>query len=180
MASSEDSYRKTNSAFFLDRDDTVIKDYGYLNDPNKVELLPGVIPALKTIQQKGFKLIVVTNQSGLTRGSVQLENLEKIHQKISDELALHGVRIHGYYSAPYQHEHPRRKPGSQLLLEAANDWGLDLERSWMAGDKWRDLYAGWKLGCKTLLVNEAAEQSDLFQEFKPNIILSSWEDFTDL
>lgn len=175
------SYRKTCKAFFLDRDDTLIKDYGYLDDPQQVELLEGVAAALKVIQNQGYKLLVITNQSGLTRGLVKIENLERIHQKISDLLSLQGVRISGYYSAPYQHTHKRRKPGSQLLIEAAQDWGVDLSQSWMAGDKWRDLYSGWAVGCKTMLVNEAQGQKALFtDEFAPDLVLPNWTDFKSL
>lgn len=181
MSDEGSSYRRTCRAFFLDRDDTLIKDYGYLDDPARVELLEGVSDALRHIQAQGYKLIVITNQSGLTRGLVQIENLELIHQKISDLLALQGVRICGYYSAPYQHTHKRRKPGSQLLIEAAQDWGVDLSQSWMAGDKWRDLYSGWAVGCKTVLVNEAQGQKELFtNEFSPDLILRSWKDFKTL
>ncbi len=180
MSYTDASYRKTNKAFFLDRDDTLIKDFGYLDDPDKVELLEGVVDALKEIRHQGYKLLVITNQSGLTRGSVAVENLELIHQKISDLFALEGVRIDGYYSAPYQHGHPRRKPGAGLLEEAATDWGIDFSRSWMAGDKWRDLYAGWTKGCRTLLVNEAPEQRALFQNFQPDLILQDWSEFVSL
>lgn len=180
MSDNEGSYRKSVKAFFLDRDDTIIKDYGYLNDVDQVQLLEGVAEALKHIQNEGYILIVVTNQSGLTRGLVSVENLEKIHNKITDMLALKGVRIKAYYSAPYKHDHSRRKPGSGLLQEAASDWNIDLTRSWMAGDKWRDLKAGKDLGCHTLLVNEAPKQKDLFIEFKPDLILNSWVDFKSL
>lgn len=170
--------RHLKKAFFLDRDDTIIKDYGYLNDPLKVELLEGVPEALKHIQQQGYLLIVITNQSGLTRGLVQFDNLQIIHQRISDQLALKGVKINGYYSAPYEHDHPRRKPGSKLLIEAANDWGIDLKSSWMAGDKWRDLESGLKVGCKTLLVNEAPNQKPLLQNLTPDITLKTWNEFS--
>lgn len=169
--------RKENRAFFLDRDDTIIYDYGYLNSVDQVHLLEGVPEALKSLQDQGFLLIVVTNQSGLTRGLVDIGTLDAIHQKISELLLPYGVRIKAYYSAPYKHPHHRRKPGAGLIKEAALDWGVNLSRSWMAGDKWRDLQAGKSVGCKTLLVNTAPGQDKLFKDFQPDISINNWTTF---
>lgn len=174
---SSDSLRKTRKILFLDRDDTIIKDFGYLNDPNQVVLLEGLIPALKLFRNSGFEFIVTTNQSGLTRKSVQIENLNLIHEKIQHDLNLHGLRILHFYSAPYLHDHHRRKPNPGLTLNAMVDFKVDIKSSIFAGDKWRDLDVGYKLGGKTLLVNVAKDQMQLFKEFKPDLIIEDWNQF---
>lgn len=174
---SSDSIRKSRKILFLDRDDTIIKDFGYLNDPNQVVLLEGLIPALKLFKNSGFEFIVTTNQSGLTRKSVQIENLNLIHEKIQYDLNLHGLKILHFYSAPYLHDHRRRKPNPGLTLNAMVDFKVDIKKSIFAGDKWRDLDVGYKLGGKTLLVNVAKDQMHLFTEFKPNLIIKDWNEF---
>ncbi len=170
--------RKSRKILFLDRDDTIIKDFGYLNDPKQVLLLPGLIPALKLFRDSGYEFIVTTNQSGLTRKSVQIENLNLIHEKIQYELNLHGLRILHFYSAPYLHDHRRRKPNPGLTLNAMQDFRVDIKKSIFAGDKWRDLDVGYKLGGKTLLVNVAKDQMQLFTEFEPDLIIKDWNEFT--
>lgn len=163
---------------FLDRDDTIIKDFGYLNDPSQVQLLDGLVPALKIFRDAGYEFIVTTNQSGLTRGSVGAESLSLIHAKIQKLLNLYGVRILDFYSAPYSHTHQRRKPGPGLTLNAMEDYGIDIPNSIFAGDKWRDLIVGFNFGSKTIFVNEAKDQRALFKNFEPNLSLKFWSDFT--
>lgn len=172
------SLRKQRKILFLDRDDTIIKDYGYLNDPKKVLILDGVLDALKMFRDQGYEFIVTTNQSGLTRGIVDIENLNLIHQKIQYEFNQAGLRILDFYSAPYSHEHKRRKPNFGLTYNAMLDYGVDIKNSIFAGDKWRDLHIGFKLGAKTILVNEAKDQRILFGGFVPDLCLPSWTDLT--
>lgn len=173
------SLRRFRKILFLDRDDTIIKDYGYLNDPNKVEILDGLVPALKIFRDKGFEFIVTTNQSGLTRRSVQIENLNLIHKKIQYELNKNGLHILDFYSAPYCHNHDRRKPNWGLTKEAMSDYQVDVKSSVFVGDKWRDLHVGFELGSKTILVNEAKDQKIYFGDLKPNLILKNWLQFNN-
>lgn len=170
--------RRSRKILFLDRDDTIIKDFGYLNDPDQVILLDGVVKALKLFRDHGYQFVVTTNQSGLTRRIVQIKNLEAIHQKIQDEFNKHGIRILDFYSAPYCQDHHRRKPGPGLTLNAMSDYGVDKKHSLYAGDKWRDLLVGFNLGGRTILVNEAKDQRDLFTEFAPDLCLPQWTDLT--
>lgn len=171
--------RKKRKILFLDRDDTVIKDYGYLNDPKQVELLPGLISALKIFRDHSYEFIITTNQSGLTRGIVSCKNLLLIHKKIKDLLNSNGVRVLDFYSAPYMHNHKRRKPGAGLTLEAMSDYDVDLEASVFAGDKWRDIIVGHQFGARTVLVNEASNQRCLFESFSPHLTLKNWEQFNE-
>lgn len=171
------SIRKKRKILFLDRDDTMIKDYGYLNDPDQVVILDGLVSALKIFRDNGYEFIVTTNQSGLTRKSVQIQNLTRIHEKINYQLNRYGLRILHFYSAPYLHNHRRRKPNLGLTLNALADFNVDLKHSIFVGDKWRDLDVGYKLGGKTFLINMAKDQLQLFTEFTPDLVLHRWTEF---
>lgn len=133
-------------ALFLDRDDTIIKNIPYMSKVEDIEYLPGVFEALKILQDRGFCIFIVTNQSGLSRGLITYSELEAIHQKISDDFSVKGLRILKYYISPYIHKHPRRKPGPELLFEAERDFGVDLSTSVMVGDGDRDVDAGYNAG----------------------------------
>ncbi len=172
--------RRSRKIVFLDRDDTLIKDYGYLNDPSKVVLLDGVCAALKVFRNLGFEFIVTTNQSGLTRGLVSPKNLELIHKKLQNILNLNGIHILDFYSAPYHHRHYRRKPGPGLTKNSTSDYEVDLKNCVFVGDKWRDLVVGHELGAKTILVNEAKNQTPLFKTFVPDMCLKNWDKLTFL
>lgn len=136
-------------ALFLDRDDTIIKNIPYMSRVEDIEYLPDVFERLKSIQDKGYKIFIVTNQSGLSRGLITYAQLEDIHEKISDDFIKKGLRIYKYYISPYIHKHPRRKPGPNLLLEAKRDFNVDLSQSIMIGDGDRDVDAGYNAGLTT-------------------------------
>jgi D-glycero-D-manno-heptose 1,7-bisphosphate phosphatase len=133
-------------ALFLDRDDTIIKNIPYMSRVEDTEYLPGVFESLKIIQDKGYCIFIVTNQSGLSRGLIKYQQLEDIHKKITNDFSLKGLRIYKYYISPYIHKHPRRKPGPELLLEAERDFNIDLSKSIMIGDGDRDVNAGYNAG----------------------------------
>jgi D-glycero-D-manno-heptose 1,7-bisphosphate phosphatase len=150
-----------NKAIFLDRDSTIMEDPGYVSDASAVKLLPGVELALKSLSQAGYKLVVVTNQSGIARGLFTEEALEDIHDELRRQLAERGAHLDGIYYCPY---HPEgtveayakdsdlRKPKPGMLLKAAKDLDLDLSASWMIGDGARDVEAGQRAGCRTIRV----------------------------
>lgn len=140
---------KENRALFLDRDDTIIKNIPYMSKVEDIQYLPDVFDRLKSIQDMGYKIFIVTNQSGLSRGLITYAELEAIHQKITDDFSLKGLRIYKYYISPYIHKTPRRKPGPELLLEAERDFGVDLKTSVMIGDGDRDVDAGYNAGLTT-------------------------------
>lgn len=137
-------------AVFLDRDGTLIVEKNYLSDPAQVELLPGVPAALKQLQDAGFLLFIVTNQSGIGRGYYTVEAMHRVHQRLAAELARHGVRIEKIYFAPEAPDAPSRgrKPSPQFLFDARDEFGLDLAASYMIGDKWIDLECGWNAGLR--------------------------------
>lgn len=157
---------------FLDRDGTLIVDKVYLNDPDQIEYLPDVFSALRELRDAGFQFVVVTNQSGIARRLVTLENLDEIHRRIQSEFAKHGVFFAGFYYAPYSVEslHPIRKPNPGMLLRGALDHRADLAQSWMIGDRGSDIEAGVRAGCRTVFLQgtEAAPADP-----KPTITVSN-------
>jgi mannose-1-phosphate guanylyltransferase len=145
-----------NPAVFLDRDGTIIKHVHHLRHPEHVELIPGVGPALGALQQAGYKLVVVTNQSVVGRGLLTFEGLEEVHRAVSAQLRSFGVRIDSFYSCPIVPkgsdrlvvEHPDRKPGPGMILRAMHELGIDAAGSWMIGDALSDALAGRNAGCQ--------------------------------
>jgi len=153
---------------FLDRDGTLIEDVGYLGDPERVRLLPGVAEGLRALRAAGYALVVVSNQSGVARGA--FGELDVIRVMARMERAL-GLRLDGLYWCPHHPEGvvPRyardcacRKPAPGMLIRAAQDLGLDLGRSLVVGDAARDLEAGAALGLRGYRVSAASTGSDAY------------------
>ncbi len=144
-----------NRAVFLDRDGTVIEEKDFLHRPEEVELYPSTAPALRRLQSAGFKLFVVSNQSGVGRGYFTMEDVEKVNQRMLNDLAREGVKIERIYIAPEAPDIPSRgrKPSPQFLFDARDEFGLDLAQSYMIGDRLSDLECGWNAGVrKTIMV----------------------------
>jgi D-glycero-D-manno-heptose 1,7-bisphosphate phosphatase len=139
-----------NRAVFLDRDGTLIEEKEYLHRPEDVVIFPGVGSALKRLQDAGFRLFVVTNQSGVGRGYFLLEDVHRVHEHLCRELAKDNVRIEKSYIAPEHPDAPSRgrKPSPQFLFDARDEFGIDLAQSYMIGDKLIDIECGWKAGVK--------------------------------
>ena len=139
-----------DAAVFLDRDGTLIVDKDYLSRPEDVLIFPGVGPALKRLQANGFKLFIVSNQSGVGRGFFTMAEVDKVNARLCEELSKEGVRFEKIYTAPQAPDQPSRgrKPSPQFLYDARDEFGVDLERSYMVGDKLIDLECGWNAGVK--------------------------------
>jgi D-glycero-D-manno-heptose 1,7-bisphosphate phosphatase len=139
-----------NRAVFLDRDGTLIVEKNYLHRPEDVEIFPGAGAALKRLADAGFKLFVVTNQSGIGRGYFTLAEAERVNVRVSREFARDGVRFEKTYIAPEAPDQPSRgrKPSPQFLFDARDEFRLDLAESFMVGDKLMDLECGWNAGVK--------------------------------
>ena len=139
-----------NQAVFLDRDGTLIAEKNYLHRPEDVEIFPGAGAALKRLADAGFKLIVVTNQSGIGRGYFTLADAERVNEHVNRELARDGVRFEKTYIAPEAPDQPSRgrKPSPQFLFDAREEFNLDLAQSFFVGDKLIDLECGWNAGVK--------------------------------
>jgi D-glycero-D-manno-heptose 1,7-bisphosphate phosphatase len=141
-------------AVFLDRDGTLIEDKDYLCRPEEVVVFPGASAALRRLQDSGFQLFIVTNQSGVGRGYFTLNQVEKVHQHLLNEFARDGVHFHKVYVAPEAPDQPSRgrKPSPQFLFDAREEFGIDLSESYLIGDKLSDLECGWDAGVKKCLL----------------------------
>ena len=141
-------------AVFLDRDGTIIEEREYLHRVEDVAFIPGTAAALRQLQDAGFKLFVVTNQSGVGRGYFPMADVERVHHHLIRELARDGVRVHKFYVAPEAPDQPSRgrKPSPQFLFDARDEFGVDLAQSYVIGDKLIDLECGWNAGVKQALL----------------------------
>ena len=143
------------AAAFLDRDGTLIDDPGFLADPAKVRLLPGVADALRDLAQLGLLRIVITNQSGIGRGLLTTDQVEAVHREIERQLAREGAAIDAWYWCPHRPEEACdcRKPGTLLHRTAAARFDIDLTASWCIGDRIGDVAAAAPLGARGILVS---------------------------
>ncbi|OLC86703.1 MAG: hypothetical protein DMD38_13785 [Gemmatimonadetes bacterium] len=152
-------------AVFLDRDGTVIEDTGYVHEPGKVKLLPGVAQAIKQLNESGFLAVTVSNQSGIALGLYTVADYTAVQRRLTELLEAHGAHLDGAYFCPH---HPRftgpcecRKPGLKLFRDAAAALDIDLPRSWWVGDRLTDVQPARALGGKAILV--AAGEGNLDQ-----------------
>jgi D-glycero-D-manno-heptose 1,7-bisphosphate phosphatase len=143
-----------NQAVFLDRDGTLIEERGYLCRPEDVAIFPGAGAALRRLQSAGFLLFIISNQSGVGRGYFTLADVERVNQRLLEDLAREGARFSKVYIAP---EAPGtlsrgRKPSPQFLFDARDEFDLDLSRCYMIGDKLIDLECGWNAGVNSCIL----------------------------
>ncbi len=148
-------------AVFLDRDGTIIEDLNYLKDPDRVLLLPGAVEALRLLQNAGYLLVVITNQSGVARGFFDEAACRAVDRRFQQMLAAEGVTVSASYYCPhlpgaavaeYDVECECRKPAPGLFEKAAREFGVDCSRSWAVGDSLRDIIPAKELGARTVLV----------------------------
>lgn len=145
-------------AVFLDRDGTLIDDVGYISDPADVRLVSGAADALQALRAAGFRLVVVSNQSGLGRGLITQEQADDVHQRFVEELQHAGAQIDAAYYCPHAPEEgcDCRKPLPGLIIDAARELELDLERSFMVGNSDVDVAAGEAAGCRAILLADSS------------------------
>lgn len=163
---------KKQKAVFLDRDGTINRYVGFLREIGDFELIPSISDAIKIINASGYLAIVVTNQPVLARGEVTWNELEEIHNKMETELGNNGAYLDAIYVCPH-HPHKGfdgevvelkidcdcRKPKPGMLFKAAEDFNIDLSKSWMIGDGENDVKAGIAAGCRTVFIRNS-ENSD--------------------
>ena len=154
-------------AIFLDRDGTINKYVGFLNDIDRFELLPGAAEAIGRINAAGYLAVLVTNQPVIARGEASFQQVEEIHNKMETLLGREGAYLDAIYFCPH-HPHSGydgevaelktdcdcRKPKPGMLLMAARDFNIDLSQSWMIGDSESDIKAGRAAGCRTALIGK--------------------------
>lgn len=148
------NYRK---AVFLDRDGVINSNKGryYTWKVEDLEINPGVAETLRTLKERGFKLIVITNQGGISRGQYTREDVETLHDQLNKILKKEGASVDAFYYCPHHSDHEKclcRKPQPLMILKAMSRYGIDPQKSWMIGDSQRDVEAGKAAGLKTILV----------------------------
>ncbi len=158
----------TSHAVFLDRDGTLNEDPGYLGDPAKVKLYPDVGEALAHLKNvMGFKLIVVSNQSGIARGLITKDDVELVNMQVNKLLSDYNVSIDRFYYCPYHPDYNSedecqcRKPSPEMVLKAARDFNVDLSKSYIIGDSNVDVECGISLNLKTILVKTGQGRESL-------------------
>lgn len=164
-----------NKALFLDRDGTIIEDCGYLADPERVRLLPGAAAALRALSEEGWELVVITNQSGVGRGSITPEQMDAVQTRFLEVMQSHGIRIAASYLCVHSPEEncECRKPLPFFLKQAACEHSLDLSASWMIGDREGDILCGRNAGCSTIWL-----RNELFAvpEDLPTLTADGWDE----
>jgi D-glycero-D-manno-heptose 1,7-bisphosphate phosphatase len=156
-------------AVFLDRDGTITRDRGFTHRISDLELLPGAAAGLAQMARSGFRLFVVTNQSGVARGYFSEADVQAFHDTLAERLRVQGVTIEGFYFCPfhptegrgvYRQESSLRKPADGMLRRCAIEHGLDLSQSVAIGDRKTDIAAGQAAGCRTILVRTGVAGGD--------------------
>lgn len=156
--------REMRPAIFLDRDGTILKDVGYVRRPEDVQLLPGAAMALRAAHNVQRPTIVITNQSGIARGLLTVDDYQAVRKRVGEMLAEFGSYIDDEYYCPH---HPDftgpcecRKPGAALFERAIVDHGIDAARSTFIGDRWRDIEPAFRYGGRGVLVQSSSTPPD--------------------
>jgi D-glycero-D-manno-heptose 1,7-bisphosphate phosphatase len=161
-----------NKAVFIDRDGTLNREVDFLSNPEQLQLIEGTVEALQLLKKLEYKLIVITNQSGIARGYFSEEDLQKIHITLQQMLKKNGVELDAIYycphhpsegQAPYVQTCNCRKPLPGMILAAAEQFQIDLSKSFMIGDKLSDIKTGINAGCRTILVQTGYGRKSLQQ-----------------
>ena len=165
-----------SKAIFLDRDGTLNDDPGYVHKIEHFKLLPGVVGGLKLL--KDFKLVIITNQSGIGRGHYTEGDFHKFNNHLVGELGKKGIKIEETYFCPH---HPDekcdcRKPSTKFLEEAASKYDIDLSKSWVVGDHPHDIKMGVVAGCKTIymLTGHGGKHRNELGDIKPDFIAENF------
>jgi D-glycero-D-manno-heptose 1,7-bisphosphate phosphatase len=154
----------SNAAAFLDRDGTLIEDTHYLADPDRIAFIPGVFEALRLLQKAHYRLVIVTNQSGIARGLLSTEQYRAVEARMEELLAAEGITIDAAYFCPHHPEFSGpcdcRKPLLGMYYEAERNLGIDLAASVYVGDRLRDVQPALTLGGRGVLVRTGFGQKE--------------------
>jgi D-glycero-D-manno-heptose 1,7-bisphosphate phosphatase len=163
-------------AVFLDRDGTLIHDKGYLASPDDVSLIADAIHAVARLRSAGFAVVIVTNQSGIDRGVIPLSAYAVVEARVAELLRVGGAVLDRTYMCPH---HPDvsgpcdcRKPAAGLFRRAAEELSLDLSRSVLVGDRWRDIAAAGPLHARGILVPSAVTPEDDTREAREHATIA--------
>jgi D-glycero-D-manno-heptose 1,7-bisphosphate phosphatase len=166
---------QTSKAVFLDKDGTLVENEPYNVDPAKIRFYPDVRESLKMFAGAGYLLVIVSNQPGVARGVFKERALQKVESALREALRGMGVSLAGFYYCPhdpagsvreYSVACECRKPLPGLLVQAAQELDIELEKSWMIGDILHDVEAGNRAGCRSVLVDRGNETEWQYNEFR--------------
>jgi ADP-L-glycero-D-manno-heptose 6-epimerase len=165
-------------AVFLDRDGVINKEIHFLHEPEKFELLPGVIEGLKKMQEKGYRLIVVSNQGGIGLGYFSKEDFFRVNSKMLKEFSEAGIGIDKIYFCPHSQSEncDCRKPKIGLFERSKKELNIDMKNSFMIGDRMSDIVAGKNAGVKTILIEGGVhkrENSEVVPDFVSNDLVEA-------
>src|SRR5207244_1251494 len=145
-------------AVFVDRDGTIMENCDYCSDPKDVKIFPGVPDALRRLKSKGFKLVIVTNQSGIGRGLITVEQYRAVEAEVLRQLGA-GLIDATYFCPDVPGQHSScRKPAPVMIVEATRQHQIDLTRSFLIGDKEIDVECGRNAGVRTIRVKTGPER----------------------
>ena len=165
-------------AIFLDRDGTINVEVDYLHETDKLEFIDGTIEALALLKKHGYKLIVISNQSGIGRGYFGARDVERLHEYMNRVLQKHNAAIDAFYYCPHveQDRCACRKPRTGLIDRAVAEWDIDLSCSYMVGDREKDVLTAVNAGCGYGLILSGHLVSDTLQEkYKSHLYKDLWD-----
>ncbi len=172
------------AAVFVDRDGTLIRDVGYLHREEQLDILPQVPEALRLLKRKGYKIVVITNQSAVARGHLTEDALAEIHRELLRRLAWSGAQVDGVYYCPH---HPTeglmpykihcdcRKPNTGMILKAAAELGLSPSRSYVVGDQMTDMELAARSGAKGVWIQQAGGTGVKAAPEVAHVVANLWE-----
>jgi D-glycero-D-manno-heptose 1,7-bisphosphate phosphatase len=172
------------AAVFVDRDGTLIRDVGYLNREEQMEILPRVPEALRLLKRKGYKIVVITNQSAVARGQLTEDALAKIHDELLRRLASFGAEVDGVYYcphhpteglAPYKIHCDCRKPNTGMIFKAAAELSVAPALSYVVGDQIIDMELAARSGAKGVWIRESSDPWMETPSGVAHIVASLWE-----
>jgi len=165
---------------FLDRDGTINEDTGYPKEPEQIRLINGVGPALKALQDRGFRLVIVSNQSGIGRGMLNEDEAKRVHRRVLSSLSEYGVQIDAAYYCPHAPDESCscRKPLPEMVFRAADDLNIDLGQSFLVGNKQSDIETGKRAGCRTILL--VSHETDKDAGTSPDYVAADWQEILQL
>lgn len=164
-----------NKAVFFDRDGTINEEAGYIRDLSNLKLIEGASVAIEKLRQNGYLAILITNQSGPARGYYNEKWVQTLNSTVQDLLVAEGTELDAMYYCPhlpdgtvkeYTKDCDCRKPGKALFMQAKEKFDIDLEKSFMIGDKATDVEAGHNAGCKGILLKTGYGEQVLKGEYQ--------------
>ena len=175
-----------HNAIFLDRDGTINYDSGYIKDPSQIIILSGVVEGIKKLKEEyGFKIIVISNQAGVSKGLMTLDDVEAVNKKVNEILTAGGASIDAFYYCPYHPDNDPpekticRKPSPFMIVQAAAEHKIDLTHSYMIGDKSSDVECGLNANVKSILLEGVFIEKEISTLHnlgkKPNFVAANFK-----